>query len=433
MTSPSNFFASLREGGKGAFSSEGESVVAIIKIDRFGELRRHLGYATANTILGQMSDRLVEAIPSASIGRLNRSTIEFAFASEDAIAAKAMLVALADSLEQRLSAGGVEFKLSVKIGAVSLGGGAIDDEAVDLAAAAVADAHQERERVHLLSSTGTRTAPENSMQLLRDLPGAMASGQLQVHYQPKLRTRTNSIEAAEGLLRWDHPTLGPIAIEPFIRMAEETGAIAGLTEWVVGRAIIDRGILEGDGHDIILWINLSGALLPDDHFAAKLLKMAQGSESKIGLEITETAVIGDPDRALANLEAFHTAGLKIAIDDYGSGLSSLAYLKQLPAQELKIDRLFIKELISSHRDPLLVRSSIDLAHALEMEVTAEGVDNAMALALLKVMGCDLVQGYHIAPALPLSELRAFLCDRERIDRLAAPQLNTPWAAAKTGR
>ena len=139
---------------------------------------------------------------------------------------------------------------------------------------------------------------------------------------------------------------------------------------------------------------------------------------RIGFEITETAVIGDPDAALANLRDFTQAGIRIAIDDYGSGLSSLAYLKQLPAHELKIDRLFVSGLTDSHRDPLLVRSSIDLAHALEMEVTAEGVDDAMSLSLLRVMGCDLLQGYFISPPLPLDGLTSFLDDASQAERLS---------------
>ena len=134
---------------------------------------------------------------------------------------------------------------------------------------------------------------------------------------------------------------------------------------------------------------------------------------------------------MANLAAFTAAGIKIAIDDYGSGLSSLAYLKQLPAQELKIDRLFIKELVESHRDPLLVRSSIDLAHALEMEVTAEGVDNPMTLALLRIMGCDLIQGYLVAPALPVPEFRRLLSNRTHLDALAAPAVPAGWRS-RTG-
>jgi EAL domain-containing protein (putative c-di-GMP-specific phosphodiesterase class I) len=233
----------------------------------------------------------------------------------------------------------------------------------------------------------------------------------------------------EGLIRWTHPTLGRVSIEPFIRLLEQTGAIRRLTEWVIARAVIDRATLAAAGHEVTIWVNLSGLLLPDAAFTARALELIEGSGGGIGLEITETAVIENPDRAMANLAAFTAAGIRIAIDDYGSGLSSLAYLKQLPADELKIDRLFIKELVNSHRDPLLVRSSIDLAHALEMEVTAEGVDDPMALSLLRIMGCDMVQGYLICEPVPLARLHEVLKDEELLERLGAPTLPHTWRAA----
>ena len=158
----------------------------------------------------------------------------------------------------------------------------------------------------------------------------------------------------------------------------------------------------------------------------------EGACHRIGFEITETAVIRDPDAAMANLEAFTQAGIKIAIDDYGSGWSSLAYLKQLPANELKIDRMFISGLTDSHRDPLLVRSSIDLAHALEMQVTAEGVDDAMSLSLLRLMGCDLLQGYLISRPIPLIDLIPFLADAGELERLASPlPMTADWQRSGT--
>jgi EAL domain-containing protein (putative c-di-GMP-specific phosphodiesterase class I) len=158
-------------------------------------------------------------------------------------------------------------------------------------------------------------------------------------------------------------------------------------------------------------------MVADEGFAAWLLEeLSRAPRGALGLEITETAVIDEPQKALRNLQAFADAGLEIAIDDYGSGLSSLSYLKQLPAHELKIDKLFISHLTSSHRDPLLVRSTIDLAHALGMKVTAEGVEDATTLALLRMMGCDLAQGYLISQPLSLDELSAFLSAGEYIPK-----------------
>ena len=400
--------------------------LAVAEIERFLPLRRRVGYAAANALMTTLSERIVAAIGDASIGRIGRTSIEFVFTAPDRGIAAVVLERAVSALAEPIVVAGFDLVLPSTIGAVDLGTGELYDEAVDIAAAAVLDAQQVHRTVIIVDPVLPTVAAVDDLTLLGDMARAMENGALQVHYQPKLRARTNTIEAAEGLLRWDHPLIGKVPIEPLIRLAEETGAIRRLSEWVIARAVLDRGTLEADGHDITIWVNLSGVLLPDAAFTARALELVAGSGGKIGFEITETAVIGDPERALANLAAFRAAGIRIAIDDYGSGLSSLAYLKQLPAQELKIDRLFIKELVSSHRDPLLVRSSIDLAHALEMEVTAEGVDDPVALALLRIMGCDLIQGYLIAPALPILEFRRLLSDRVHLDALAAPAVPSGW-------
>ncbi len=132
---------------------------------------------------------------------------------------------------------------------------------------------------------------------------------------------------------------------------------------------------------------------------------------------------GDPESAIANLRAFADIGVPLAIDDYGAGLSSLAYLKRLPASELKIDKLFVTQLTSSNRDPLIVRSTIDLAHALDMEVTAEGVETPAALALLGVMGCDMVQGYLISRPVEFAAFRTFLQEERHIAAMTSPRLS----------
>lgn len=254
--------------------------------------------------------------------------------------------------------------------------------------------------------------------LADDLDAAISQYQLFLAHQPKLRSRQGDIRQVETLVRWRHPELGLIGPNEFIHLAEERGEIRRITEWVIRQAIVEQASLAACGHVLTFHVNISARLLADRDFADWALGVVAAAPGQIGFEITETAMIVDPVGALRNLHLFADAGIKIAIDDYGAGLSSLAYLKQLPASELKIDRMFISGLSTSHRDPLLVRSTIDLAHALGMEVTAEGVDSPAAMALLKVMGCDLMQGFLIAKPMPLGELRAFLdahIDGEQMD------------------
>ena len=165
-------------------------------------------------------------------------------------------------------------------------------------------------------------------------------------------------------------------------------------------------------------------LLSDARFVRQACALIVSSGARLGFEITETSVIRDPESAIRNLQVFADIGIVIAIDDYGAGLSSLAYLKQLPARELKIDKLFVTQLTSSNRDPLIVRSTIDLAHALEMEVVAEGVETPAAMALLTVMGCDMIQGFLISRPIGLEALLPFLAEERHL--AIAQQVRSPF-------
>jgi EAL domain-containing protein (putative c-di-GMP-specific phosphodiesterase class I) len=191
-------------------------------------------------------------------------------------------------------------------------------------------------------------------------------------------------------------------------MAEETGHIQALTEWVLVRALADQEALRRAGHDVSMSVNLSGRLLHDQEFADKILTIIGTAASRFCLEVTETAAMENPELAMHSLERYRAAGIQVAIDDYGSGLSSLAYLKSFPATELKIDKAFVLDIADSQRDSLLVRSTIDLGHSLGMKVTAEGVETATALSLLALMGCDAAQGYFIGRPMPLGNLIEFL-------------------------
>lgn len=394
--------------------------VAVVEMDRFATLRQSIGYKLANQILAKLAQRVRETIPSAEVGRIGRATIEFAFQAPSVGDAQLLLLEAIEAIEKRLTIDEFGFDVTVAIGFADAGQNSIRDELVDQAAAALTAGQLERVKVCFANEEILTSDVKSDLELMRALPRALAAGEMQLYYQPKLNARDNCIVAAEALIRWIDPERGLQSTERFIKVAEETGAIRDLTEWVITRAVADQERLAGEGYDLEIYVNISGQLLANRQFCEQALKLIGPAGGKIGFEITETAVIGDPDAAFENLRLFSEAGIKIAIDDYGSGLSSLAYLKQLPANELKIDRMFVCGLTESNRDPLLVRSSIDLAHALEMVVTAEGVDDAMALSLLRVMGCDLLQGYLISPPLPIAKLIAFLGDESEQARLAEP-------------
>lgn len=389
--------------------------VAAVQVDRFSTLRQNIGYALAASVIRELGERAGRCIPGSSVGRLGTATLGIGFAAADTIEATAWLTTLRTSLERQLDLGGHVLDVTVTIGYAGADGA---DGATVACAALIERAELAADQAKSVRSKLTMFSidefgdPSERLALMRDLRGALANGDIFLCYQPKFRSRTNEIDAIEALIRWRHPERGMIAPEQFIALAEETGEIRAVTEWVLKQAMRDQAQLAADGFPLTVYVNISGRLLGDRQFADSALRLARDCACPLGFEITETAVIFDPDGALRDLAAFAAAGIRIAIDDYGSGWSSLAYLKKLPAHELKIDRMFISDLTGSHRDPLLVRSTIDLAHALEMEVTAEGVDTPAALALLRVMGCDLIQGFLIAPPMTVDELVSFLGQRQ---------------------
>lgn len=385
---------------------------AVIEAVGFEPLRASLGFAAASAVMQALAERVSAALAGCAIGRIGRATVEVAFALAADMGPAAVLAAVRGELEKPIAAAGIELRLSIAIGVAPSWGLAIDGEVLDRAASGLAAARPATGMIGV-AATGGSDAALGDLALIQALHAAIAGDTLSLHYQPKLHCRDDRVTSIEALLRWTHPRYGTMPIDRVIEVAERVGVIDALTRWVVGRALADQAALAAAGHRPRIFVNLSGKLLGDRAFIADLLAGIP-ADASIGFEITETAVIDDPDEAIANVDAIAAAGHKVAIDDYGSGLSSLAYLKRLTAHELKIDRLFISNLVNDHRDPLLVRSSIDLAHALEMEVTAEGVDDPMTLSLLRVMGCDTVQGFLIAPALPLRGLIAFLDAGDRL-------------------
>jgi diguanylate cyclase (GGDEF)-like protein len=250
------------------------------------------------------------------------------------------------------------------------------------------------------------------LSLLSDLRKAVDNDELTLTYQPKVALRgTGGEHYAEALVRWRHPTRGLVQPMEFIPFAEQTGYIRAITQWVLAHAIAQCAEWRLDGLRMNVSINLSTRDLMDatlpDRFVA-LLKRHRCSAQWITLEITESAVLDDPAHAIKNLERLHALGCKLAIDDYGTGYSSLAYLRRLPVHELKIDKSFVIGMATDAGDALIVRSTIELAHNLGLSVVAEGVENDATLDRLRVMGCDMVQGYLLSRAMGVAETAVWM-------------------------
>jgi len=252
------------------------------------------------------------------------------------------------------------------------------------------------------------------LSLMADLRHALEFGGIHLHFQPKLDLRSGRIDGAEGLARWVHPVAGSIAPDAFIGLAEETGNIHHVTRWALGAGIAQASRWQAEGKAIRVSINVSARDLDDPELPRRiqgLLRSHGVAPTRVVLEITESAIMGKPDAAIAVLRRLAEQDIDLAIDDFGVGQSSFAYLRRLPVRELKIDKLFVRSLAHSREDRIIVASIVELGHNLGYRITAEGVDDPAALDWLREIGCDHAQGYLIAPPLPVDEFGKMLGKR----------------------
>jgi len=255
--------------------------------------------------------------------------------------------------------------------------------------------------------------------LIAELRAAIAAGALTLHYQPQVDVRSGRVRGVEALVRWPHPERGLILPDEFIALAEQTGLMAPLTDWVLGEAIRQCGVWRRAGLALTVSVNLSAWNLHDPTLPDRLTEILRASAvlaTSLRLEVTETTLMADPQRALAVLTRLSALGVGLAVDDFGAGYSSLAYLKKLPVDELKIDKGFVRELAMDATDAAIVASTVALGHALGLRVVAEGIEDRATWDALAGMGCDVAQGYYLSRPLPSDALARWL--RE-----------APWAVA----
>jgi EAL domain-containing protein (putative c-di-GMP-specific phosphodiesterase class I) len=255
------------------------------------------------------------------------------------------------------------------------------------------------------------------LSMLSQLDEAIDRGEVWVAYQPKLELATRRMIGAEALARWTHPEKGPVAASEFVAAAEQHNRIGKLTDFVLEKAVAAAAAINKRGLDFDIAVNLSARLLTDKGFTLRLsaLLARHGlAPQHLTLELTETAALTGSGEGLDMITRLRDLGINIAIDDYGTGLSTLDYLKKIPANELKIDQSFVKGIVDNRSDRLMVQSTIGLAHSLDRKVVAEGVEQRDILDLLITMGCDIAQGFAIGRPMSLESLTKRLsADRKR--------------------
>lgn len=368
--------------------------IAAFVIRRFTDIQSAVGYAEANMLVNEVAARVAQLFPEGLVARIDERTLAMPLDVSDADAALESLSAIVHACGRPviLSRGAIDVQLA---GGIAI----IDNQSaisiIDRARIAV-DQAMEREKDVDFFDADAYGDPTETLSLMTEMIAAMDSGDFYVVYQPKYDIKSGEINGLEALARWTHYLKGPISPAVFIPAAEATGRIAVMTEWVIRKILEEQQTMRACGINARISINISGRLLNDKRFVSRALDLLKRTDAPLCFEVTETMVIQNPKQALETITKFRDQGVSISIDDYGTGLSSLSYLKQIPAHELKIDRTFVKDLLKTSSDRLLVKSTIDLAHALGMTVVAEGIEDFGTLRALAGLGADQAQGFCIS-------------------------------------
>jgi diguanylate cyclase (GGDEF)-like protein len=397
-----------------ASAGPGDRPVAVLMLDldRFKNINAKLGYAVGDRLLQAAAERLSRQVLRDGDLVARRSGDEFAVLLRDASPELAASVAqrVARAFEQPLSIDDNRLDLTVGVGIACWPLHADAADTLINRAEMAMYAAKKRHAGPQMYEPAMDDSSAQSLSLLSDLREAIVRGELRLHLQPKLALATGAVAGAEALIRWQHPVRGMIPPGQFIPFAEQTGFIRQLTLWVFEACAKAWRELHAEGAEMVLSVNLSARDLFDSDLPSKLESLLMEHRvpaEAFCLEITESAIMDDPQRALGTLKRLALMGFKLSIDDFGSGMSSYGYLKLLPVDELKIDMVFVRNMDRDPVDVKLVRSMIELAHNLGLTVVAEGVENAKVWDQLRELNCDQAQGYHMGKPMPLEEFVAW--------------------------
>jgi len=397
------------------------AAIAIIDLDRFKEVNDTLGHHNGDQLLAQLATRLADHVrPQDAVARLGGD--EFGIILCDVVDAEDVLRRLREVIEQDVEVNGLPISVESSVGFVVTPDDGTDvDELLQHADVAMYLAKSQHTGVVRYDPNDDHYDAAN-LGLIADLRHAIDEGQLVVHYQPKAALEDGRVEAMEALVRWEHPTLGFLYPDRFIPLAEQTDLIDRLTESVLTRALTDLRDLGDEFADVAVSVNVSARTLGRARFAPQVIKVLESvgvAPERLMVEITETALLTDPPRAAAVLAELDAVGVRVSLDDFGIGQTSLGYLSSLPVHELKIDKSFVLDMLGNPAHAAIVRSIIDLGHNLQLRVVGEGVETDAVLDSLREAGCDLAQGFLLARPMPAEQLRRWMAKMPRSRRVHA--------------
>jgi diguanylate cyclase (GGDEF)-like protein len=395
--------------------ADGTISLCLIEIQQFESIIGSFGHSAGDEVLSEVARRLTaQGGALEHVGHIGTDRFVVLVESLDA-QPSSVAAGIVDRLRGPFDFEGVSFHLEIRAGAVVYpadGGGAAELlQHADLALYRAKESGSTIGAYH----QGDDDNHRKRLAVLGELRHAIATDELELHYQPKVAAGTGKPVGCEALVRWRHPVRGFIPPADFIPHAERTGAIRSLTQWVAETALRDLKRWQDAAIDIDVSINVSPVDLAEPGFAdsiAALLMKTGAAANHLVLEVTESGAMNNLPATLRMMEQLRVLGIRFSIDDFGTGYSSLAHLKRLPVDEVKIDRSFIRELEANCDDDLIVRSTIDLGHALNLKVVAEGVEVSSSWEKLAQLGCDTVQGYFVSKPLPTKDFTTWMLARK---------------------
>ena len=397
--------------------------VVVIDLDRFSSFNHSLGHGAGDWLLTEVSRRIGMVIrPDDTFARLGSD--EFVVLIDHVAArveAKALTTRILEALEQPVWLNGAEVYVRPSIGvSVWPDDGRRVDDLLAHAEAAMASAKKRGGNSAEFFRRGMTDSMQERLELENDLRRAVAAGEFELWFQPELSTRSGRIAVAEAVLRWRHPVRGVISPASFIPLAEETGLMIPLGEWVIREVCRLASSWQSDGAaPVRVAVNLSATQFRHQNLLEVIrssLETSGLSPSCLEVELTESSVMTNPEDSAGVLKQLRRMGVTVAIDDFGVGYSSLSYLRRFPIDKLKIDRSFVRDLPNSTTDESIVRAIISLAHSVSLQVVAEGVETEEQLEFIRKLGCDLWQGFYCCEPQPAEVFAATLAERTGTDR-----------------
>lgn len=410
-----------------AKASDEQLIFCLIDIDALKDINDTLGHKNGDILLGQITQRLKHTLRSSDhIGRFGGNKFAVILNHTQPTRIEAICNKLLENFEPIFEIDGHDLYVRAMLGISIFPDHAADSQTLIQKAETALHKARKMALDFTVYDASLDKDTTGRLRLTHDLRNAIHNEELQLYYQPQFNVRSGTINSVEALARWIHPEHGFIPPDTFIAIAEQTGLIQPLTDWVLRTAVEQCARWLKMGIHITVSVNLSARNLHDETLGTQvsnLLNYWSIDPGQLCLEITETSMMNDPEHARKLLEGLDNLGVRISIDDFGTGYSSLAYLKQLPVDELKVDKSFVLNMSNDESDASIVRATVGLAHDLGLEVVAEGVEDQSAQDVLQALGCEFIQGYHIARPMPAADLTPMLIANKASNDEQHPAIN----------